>query len=176
MTPKWGIFRAPIWGFFRLRHRLFKFEVNFKLKNKITEAIEPVISAMGYEMWGLSVGQQNSSLKLTIYIDSSKGIKIDDCEKVSHQITHLLDTENLCDPDYVLEVSSPGFDRVLMTSKHFNQYINEEVKVKLKWLVNNRKNIKGLIKDVKEDYVIINDNNENYEIKYDSIENARLKI
>ena len=83
MTPKWGIFRAPIWGFFRLRHRLFKFEVNFKLKNEITEAIEPVISAMGYEMWGLSVGQQNSSLKLTIYIDSSKGIKIDE-KKYSH--------------------------------------------------------------------------------------------
>ena len=146
------------------------------MKNEITEAIEPVISAMGYEMWGLSIGQQNNSLKLTIYIDSSKGIKIDDCEKVSHQITHLLDTENLCDSDYMLEVSSPGFDRILMTSKHFNQYINEEVKVKLKWLVNNRKNIKGLIKDVKEDYVIINENNENYEIKYDSIENARLKI
>ena len=146
------------------------------MKNELTEVIEPVILAMGYEMWGLSIGQQNNSLKLTIYIDSSKGIKIDDCEKVSHQITHLLDTEDLCDSDYVLEVSSPGFDRILMNSKHFNQYINEEVKVKLKWLVNNRKNIKGLIKDVKEDYVIINDNNENYEIKYDSIENARLKI
>ena len=32
-------------------------------------------------------------------------------KKVSHQVTHLLDTEKLCDSDYVLEVSSPGFDR-----------------------------------------------------------------
>jgi len=146
------------------------------LKNEITEAIKPIVSAMGYEMWGLSISQQNNSLKLTLYIDSEKGIKINDCEKVSHQVTHLLDTEKLCDSDYVLEVSSPGFDRVLITSEHFNKYINEEVKVRLKWLVNNRKNIKGLIENVTEDYVIINENNETYKIKYESIENARLKI
>ena len=76
----------------------------------------------------------------------------------------------------MLEVSSPGFDRVLITNEHFNKYINEEVKVRLKWLVNNRKNIKGLIENVTEDYVIINENNETYKIKYESIENARLKI
>lgn len=146
------------------------------MKNEITEAIKPIVSAMGYEMWGLSISQQNNSLKLTLYIDSEKGIKINDCEKVSHQVTHLLDTEKLCDSDYVLEVSSPGFDRVLITSEHFNKYINEEVKVRLKWLVNNRKNIKGLIENVTEDYVIINENNETYKIKYESIENARLKI
>ncbi len=146
------------------------------MKNEITEAIKPIVSAMGYEMWGLNISQQNNSLKFTLYIDSEKGIKINDCEKVSHQVTHLLDTEKLCDTDYILEVSSPGFDRVLITSEHFNKYINEEVKVKLKWLVNNRKNIKGLIENVTEDYVIINENNETYKIKYDSIENARLKI
>ena len=146
------------------------------MKNEITEAIKPIVSAMGYEMWGLSISQQNNSLKLTLYIDSEKGIKINDCEKVSHQVTHLLDTEKLCDSDYVLEVSSPGFDRVLITSEHFNKYINEEVKVRLKWLVNNRKNIKGLIENVTEDYVIINENNETYKIKYESIEKARLKI
>tara|TARA_B100001769_G_C22046483_1_gene562481 strand:- start:63 stop:503 length:441 start_codon:yes stop_codon:yes gene_type:complete len=146
------------------------------LKKEVTKAIEPVVIAMGYEMWGLSITQQGNSIKLTLYIDNEHGIKIDDCERVSHQVTHLLDTEQLCDPNYVLEVSSPGFDRVLMTSEHFNKYINEEVKVKLKWLVKNRKNIKGLIADVTEDHVVINENNETYVIKYDSIENARLKI
>ncbi len=146
------------------------------MKKEVTKAIEPVVIAMGYEMWGLSITQQGNSIKLTLYIDNEHGIKIDDCERVSHQVTHLLDTEQLCDPNYVLEVSSPGFDRVLMTSEHFNKYINEEVKVKLKWLVKNRKNIKGLIADVTEDHVVINENNETYVIKYDSIENARLKI
>jgi ribosome maturation factor RimP len=76
----------------------------------------------------------------------------------------------------VLEVSSPGFDRVLMTQDHFSKYLNEKVKVKLKWLVNSRKNIKGIIVDVTNDYVVISDDKESYEIKYDSIDIARLKI
>ncbi len=131
---------------------------------------------MGYELWGLNVGQQNNSLKFTLYIDSVNGINIDDCEKVSNQVTHLLDTEEVCGSEYVLEVSSPGFDRILITKEHFGRYLKEKVKVKLKWLVNNRKNIKGVIKEVTDDCVIINDENESYEIKYDSIDSARLKI
>ena len=146
------------------------------MKNEIAELIKPTILSMGYELWGLNVGQQNNSLKFTLYIDSVNGINIDDCEKVSNQVTHLLDTEEVCGSEYVLEVSSPGFDRILITKEHFNKYLKEKVKVKLKWLVNNRKNIKGVIKEVTDDCVIINDENESYEIKYDSIDSARLKI
>ena len=146
------------------------------MKNEIAELIKPTILSMGYELWGLNVGQQNNTLKFTLYIDSVNGINIDDCEKVSNQVTHLLDTEEVCGSEYVLEVSSPGFDRILITKEHFNKYLKEKVKVKLKWLVNNRKNIKGVIKEVTDDCVIINDENESYEIKYDSIDSARLKI
>ena len=146
------------------------------MKNEIAELIKPTILSMGYELWGLNVGQQNNFLKFTLYIDSVNGINIDDCEKVSNQVTHLLDTEEVCGSEYVLEVSSPGFDRILITKEHFDRYIKEKVKVKLKWLVNNRKNIKGVIKEVTDDCVIINDENESYEIKYDSIDSARLKI
>jgi ribosome maturation factor RimP len=63
-----------------------------------------------------------------------------------------------------------------MTQDHFSKYLNEKVKVKLKWLVNSRKNIKGIIADVTNDYVVISDDKESYEIKYDSIDIARLKI
>ena len=146
------------------------------MKNEIAELIKPTILSMGYELWGLNVGQQNNFLKFTLYIDSVNGINIDDCEKVSNQVTHLLDTEEVCGSEYVLEVSSPGFDRILITKEHFDRYIKEKVKVKLKWLVNNRKNIKGVIKEVTDDCVIIDDENESYEIKYDSIDSARLKI
>ena len=137
--------------------------------------IEPIISSMGYEMWGLNITQQSNLIKLTLYIDSKSGINIADCEKVSKQVTHLLDIEEIFDADYVLEVSSPGLDRVLITKDHFSKYINEKVKIKLKWLVNNRKNIKGIIKNVTNEYIIINDNKETFEIKYDSIDSARLK-
>jgi len=146
------------------------------LKEQILKLIDPIIISMKYELWGLNIGQQNNSLKLTLYIDSKSGININDCEKVSNQVTHILDIENICNGDYILEVSSPGLDRVLMTKEHFAKYINKKVKLKLKWLVKNRKNIVGMIKDVNNNFVVINDKNDIYEIEYDSIDNARLKI
>jgi len=146
------------------------------LKEQILKLIDPIIVSMKYELWGLNIGQQNNSLKLTLYIDSKSGININDCEKVSNQVTHILDIENICNSDYILEVSSPGLDRVLMTKEHFAKYLNEKVKLKLKWLVKNRKNIVGTIKDVSDNFVVINDKTDIYEIDYDSIDNARLKI
>ena len=131
---------------------------------------------MGYELWGLSIGQQNNSLKFTLYIDSENGINIDDCVKVSNQVSHILDIDDDFNAEYILEVSSPGFDRVLITQDHFEKYINEKVKMKLKWLVQNRKNIKGLITSVTTEHVVITDDKDSYEIKYDSIDSARLKI
>jgi ribosome maturation factor RimP len=146
------------------------------LKNEITDIIKPTIISMGYELWGLSIGQQNNSLKFTLYIDSKDGINIDDCVKVSNQVSHILDIDDVFNAEYILEVSSPGFDRVLITQDHFEKYINEKVKMKLKWLVQNRKNIKGLITSVTSEYVVISDDKDSYEIKYDSIDSARLKI
>ena len=146
------------------------------MKNEITDIIKPTIISMGYELWGLSIGQQNNSLKFTLYIDSKDGINIDDCVKVSNQVSHILDIDDEFNAEYILEVSSPGFDRVLITQDHFEKYINEKVKMKLKWLVQNRKNIKGLITSVTSEHVVISDDKDNYEIKYDSIDSARLKI
>ena len=60
------------------------------MKDKITNLIKPVILSMGYEFWGLIIGQQNNHLKFTLYIDSGSGININDCEKVSNQVTHLI--------------------------------------------------------------------------------------
>tara|TARA_B110000240_G_scaffold92481_1_gene105027 strand:- start:331 stop:771 length:441 start_codon:yes stop_codon:yes gene_type:complete len=146
------------------------------LKNEITDIIKPTIISMGYELWGLSIGQQNNSLKFTLYIDSKDGINIDDCVKVSNQVSHILDIDDEFNAEYILEVSSPGFDRVLITQDHFEKYINEKVKMKLKWLVQNRKNIKGLITSVTSEHVVISDDKDSYEIKYDSIDSARLKL
>lgn len=146
------------------------------MKEQILKLIDPIIISMKYELWGLNIGQQNNSIKLTLYIDSKSGININDCEKVSNQVTHMLDIENIFNGDYILEVSSPGLDRVLMTKEHFAKYINKKVKLKLKWLVKNRKNIVGMIKDVNDNFVVINDKTDIYEIEYDSIDNARLKI
>ena len=144
------------------------------MREEVTELLESLVSTMGYDFWGLNFSQQSNSVKLTLYIDKEKGINVDDCAKVSNQTTHMLDTKKIFDVNYILEVSSPGLDRVLITKEHFKKYINENIKVKLKWLVNNRKNLKGIIKKVETDHITLDVNKEIFEIRYDSIDSARL--
>ncbi len=144
------------------------------MREEVTEILRSLVITMGYDFWGLNFSQNSNSLKLTLYIDKEHGINIDDCEKVSNQTTHMLDTKKILDVNYILEVSSPGLDRVLITKEHFKKYMNENIKVKLKWLVKNRKNINGIIKDVQTDCILLDVNKEIFEIRYDSIDSARL--
>ena len=144
------------------------------MREEVTEILRSLVITMGYDFWGLNFSQNSNSLKLTLYIDKEQGINIDDCEKVSNQTTHMLDTKKVLDVNYILEVSSPGLDRVLITKEHFKKYMNENIKVKLKWLVKNRKNINGIIKDVQTDCILLDVNKEIFEIRYDSIDSARL--
>ena len=144
------------------------------MREEVTEILRSLVITMGYDFWGLNFSQNSNSLKLTLYIDKEQGINIDDCEKVSNQTTHMLDTKKIIDVNYILEVSSPGLDRVLITKEHFKKYMNENIKVKLKWLVRNRKNINGIIKDVQTDCILLDVNKEIFEIRYDSIDSARL--
>ena len=80
----------------------------------IADLLRPTVEALGVELWGVDqIGQGRSSV-LRVYIDKGEeGISIDDCERVSRQISGILDVEEPIAGEYTLEVSSPGMDRPL---------------------------------------------------------------
>ena len=144
------------------------------MKNEISELVKPIVTSMGYEMWGINIGQQNNSIKITLYIDSKAGIKIDDCEKVSYQVSHLLDSEELCDPDYILEVSSPGVERPLLKLAHYQRYIGSEIKVRLIWALDGQKNFKGELLRVESDNITMLADEVEVSFSIDTIKRAHL--
>ncbi|HEX4844060.1 MAG TPA: ribosome maturation factor RimP [Limnobacter sp.] len=80
---------------------------------------------------------------LRIMIDSPNGITVEDCERVSHQLSHLFTVENV---NYErLEISSPGVDRVLRRTKDFERFAGVEVALKFKRAINNQKQFKGIL-------------------------------
>ena len=101
---------------------------------------EAAIVSLGLELADLECEGQGL---LRISIDAPQGITVEDCEKVSHQLTHLFTVENV--PYERLEVSSPGVDRVLRRKQDFERFIGEEVSLKLKRAVDNQKNFKGIL-------------------------------
>jgi ribosome maturation factor RimP len=125
------------------------------LTAKVCELITPVVEALGYQLWGCELKGLGKHTLLRIYIDSETGVSLDDCAKVSNQISGVLDVEDLIMGRYDLEVSSPGIDRPLFKAEHYRRFIGYTVRIKLYAAQNGQRNFMGEIKDVTEDEVTI---------------------
>ncbi len=101
---------------------------------------EAVIESLGYEL--ADIERAGHGL-LRVTLDGPEGISVEDCERVSHQLSRLLEVENV---NYDrLEISSPGVDRALKRSRDFDTYLGEEVAVKLRRALENRKQFVGVL-------------------------------
>ncbi|CAN1525583.1 ribosome maturation protein RimP [Burkholderiaceae bacterium] len=79
--------------------------------------------------------------------DFDRMITVEDCEKVSHQLTYTLAVENV--PYERLEVSSPGLDRPVKTAADFIRFAGLEIDLKLRVAVSGRKNFRGVLQGLK---------------------------
>ena len=68
---------------------------------------------------------------LRVFIDKEGGIEIDDCQALSEKLEERLDAEDFITDSYILEVSSPGIDRVLRKQRDFQREQGKKVDVSL---------------------------------------------
>ena len=107
---------------------------------QLTELIETTVVGLGYELVDL---ERTGRGMLCVYIDQPAGIAIEDCEKVTRQLQHVLTVENI---DYErLEVSSPGLDRPLKKLADFERFAGCEVVITLKKPLDGRKSYRGIL-------------------------------
>ena len=102
------------------------------LRERLLGLIEPLCGRLGYELVDLEYGGGYGRGTLRVFIDAAAGVALEDCERVSREISALLDVEDPIPGAYRLEVSSPGFDRVLRTPAHFGRFVGARVFVELK--------------------------------------------
>ena len=76
--------------------------------------LEPGVKALGFELVDTELSGGAGQTVLRVYIDHPRGINVDDCAKVSRQLSAVLDVEDPIAGQYLLEVSSPGLDRPLV--------------------------------------------------------------
>lgn len=136
--------------------------------------LRPVIESMGYEFVGCEFTSQGHFATLRIYIDKNGGVNADDCGRVSHQISALLDVEASISHQYHLEVSSPGLDRPLFSIEDFRKFIKHEINIHLKTKLNNRANFTGVIDVIKDNEIIINCDGEKFVLPVNQIAKANL--
>ena len=146
------------------------------LQEKLEKLIRSTVEGLGYQLWGYEYRPNLDNGMLRIYIDSEKGIIVDDCAAVSEQISAVFDVEEPITSAYTLEVSSPGIDRALFSAKQYKAYIGKTVKIRTRIPLDGRRNYKGSIKSLTETEVTLKIDNEYFDIPFDAIDQARLKI
>lgn len=120
----------------------------------ITDLIRPTVEALEVDLWGVEHLIQGKYSVLRVYIDKAgDGVTIEDCERVSRQISGIFDVEDPIPGEYTLEVSSPGMDRPLFSAEQFAQYIGSEAAVKLRSPLDGRRKFKGVIQKVEADAI-----------------------
>lgn len=128
---------------------------NSELIIKMNELVEPIVSKCGYQLYHIEFVKEQGENFLRIYIDHEAGIGLSDCEKVSRQISAMLDLEDPVPDSYYLEVSSPGIERELYTEEHLNKYIGNSITVRLNKLFNGNKKVIGVLKDFNDSQITI---------------------
>jgi ribosome maturation factor RimP len=133
------------------------------------------VEALGFQLVDVELAGGGRSPVLRVYIDSPRGITVDDCADVSRQLSAIFDVEDPLPGSYTLEVSSPGLDRPLVKPDDFRKYVGETVKVKLRRPdETGRRNFTGSLMEVTDEQVVVEVDKERLNLPYAAIERAKL--
>ncbi len=127
------------------------------LEKKIEDLVKPIIENLGYKVYDVIYQKEGKDNYLKIFIDSDKGIDLNDCEKVNNSVNDILDEKDYIKAQYYLEISSPGLERNLRRDEQFLDNINKKIEVHLYNSINNNKTVTGILKEYNENNIVIDD-------------------
>ena len=136
--------------------------------------IEPVVAAMGFELWGIDHLSQGKNSRLVIYIERESGVSVEDCADISRQVSAVMDVEDPIAGEYRLEVSSPGMARPLYSLDQFARFQGHHVALKLRTAFDGRRKYQGLLVGVEGDEILLQLNGEEYCFPIESIDSAHI--
>ncbi|MDP9083930.1 MAG: ribosome maturation factor RimP [Pseudomonadota bacterium] len=150
------------------------------MRDALMRLLEPPIEALNYELVDIEFAQAGRGGVLRIFIDRcakdlSPGITVDDCANVSHAVSQVLETQDPIKGHYTLEVSSPGFDRILRTRAHFERFVGERIFAELKLPIEGRRRYVGVLKSIADDTIVVEVDGKAHGLPLERIQKARLR-
>jgi ribosome maturation factor RimP len=144
------------------------------LRERLIALIEPLAERLGYELVDLEYASGRTNATVRLFIDQPQGVGLDDCERMSRETSALLDVEDPIPTAYTLEVSSPGFDRVLRTQAHFGRFVGSRIFVELKAPRDGRRRYTGTLLSVGDAGIELEVDREKVSVPFGEIGKARL--
>jgi len=145
-------------------------------EDKLRELLQPTVEALGFELWGLEFLAQGRHSVLRLYIEAEQGVQVDDCARVSEQVSALLDVEEPISGEYLLEVSSPGVDRRLFTLEQCAAYAGEAVEVRLRRPFEGQRRFRGTLGGVEGDDLVLRVDDHEYLLPFEQVDRAQLQL
>ena len=131
--------------------------------------LRTTLSGLGYELVDLETSRSGL---LRVFIDSAKGINVEDCARVSHHLTRAFAVEGI---EYErLEVSSPGLDRPLKRIEDYRRFVGRDATIKLKLPRDGRRRFEGRLAGVEDGNVVVEIEGERQLLAFEDIDRARL--
>jgi len=147
------------------------------LSDELTKIIMPLLEAEGLELIEFKFRRGRSKSILKLLVDKKDGgINLDECAKLNERIGNLLDSYDIIQNRYILEVSSPGLDRPLVIKNDFSRCINKKVKFFLKEPIAERVELDGVVARVEDKSVFIDKDGEVVEVGFSNIAKAKRII
>jgi ribosome maturation factor RimP len=148
------------------------------MRDALMRLLEPPIVALEYELVDIEFAREGRSGVLRIFIDrpnSASAVTVDDCALVSGAVSQVLEAQDPIKGHYTLEVSSPGFERILRTRPHFERYIGQRIFAELKLPMDGRRRFVGALKSVAGDTIVVEVDGKAHSLPLDRIQKARLR-
>ncbi len=145
------------------------------VSSELESIIAPAVSALGFEMVYCCIVSEGHRKALRVFVENVQGgITIEDCSRISRQISAVLDVAAPIAGQYNLEVSSPGLDRLLVTPAHYQRFIGSKIHIKLRNGLDGRRNFTGELLSATNDIVRIQTEDSLFELELKNIEKANL--
>jgi ribosome maturation factor RimP len=150
------------------------------MRDALMRLLEPPIEALGYELIEIEFAQAGRGGVLRIFIDllardSGLNVTVEDCARVSHAVSQVLETEDPIKGHYTLEVSSPGFDRILRKREHFARFVGERIFAELKLPLDGRRRFVGKLKAIADQAIEVEVDGVSVNLPFERIQKARLR-
>ena len=144
-----------------------------KTVNTVKAIVKPAVEALGLRLWDVRFLKEGASWYLRIYIDSDKGIDINDCTEVSHAIDPLIDEADPIDKAYYLEVCSPGLGRELRNEEHFEIMKNKPVVIHTIRALDGLRDVKGNLSEWDKETVVLESGGEKITVPRNNISSVK---
>ena len=127
-----------------------------KVEARVENLMQEMLEGTDFELVDVEYVKERDWY-LRVFVDKVGGIDLDDCQMLSEKLGEILDKDPIIESAYILEVSSPGIDRVLKKDKDFLREVGKKIDVTLYAPIDGKKILVGTLKGRDEKFLYLED-------------------